>query len=68
MKNNILKHTLLTFMCIAFSLPALAGPNDPDDGGDPLPAPIDNWIILLILSAAAVGIYFIMKHNKKALA
>lgn len=68
MKNNILKYGLLAITWLATTIPALAFPGDPDDGDDPLPAPVDNWILVLILAGAALGVYFILKYNKKAIA
>lgn len=64
MKNNLLKFVLLTLTWIASTLPALAFPDDPDDTEDPLPTPIDDWVILLVLIAVTLGIYFMMKHKK----
>lgn len=68
MKNNLLKYGLLAIMWLVTALPVLAFPGDPDDGDDPLPAPIDNWMIILVLVAASIGIYFTMKYNEKAIA
>ncbi|MFA7687710.1 MAG: hypothetical protein WCY25_07585 [Moheibacter sp.] len=71
MKNNILKFALMTFFWVAYALPLMAGPEDPDPGDDPPwedPTPIDNWMLALILAAAAVGVYFILKHRRKAIA
>ncbi|MFA7687385.1 MAG: hypothetical protein WCY25_05935 [Moheibacter sp.] len=71
MKNNLLKFGLIAFFWVAYSLPLLAGPEDPDPGDDPPwedPAPIDNGILVLILAAAAVGIYFLAKYRRKSAA
>lgn len=67
MKNNVLKYALLAMMSLMFTLPALAQ-NEPPIDDDPPPAPIDNWVLLLVMAAVALGIYFIMKYNKKAIA
>lgn len=73
MKNKLLKHGILMFLWLTYMLPVLAGPGGGDgDGegeGDPDPGtPIDNWMLLLILAGIAVGIYFIMKSKRKAVA
>ncbi|SMC85793.1 hypothetical protein [Moheibacter sediminis] len=67
MKRGIHKYGLLAFLWLTYTLPALADPNDPDDGDDPQ-APIDNWLLLLILAGVALGIYFIMKNKNKQIA
>jgi len=68
MKNRILKFGLLAFFWAAYTLPVFAqGPDDPDDGNDPQ-APIDNWILLLVLAGIALGIYFIIRNQRKAIA
>ena len=67
MKKNILKYTLSAIFALAYTLPAFAqdGPGgDGADEEDPLPAPIDNWMILLAIAAIAVGVYYINKQNK----
>lgn len=68
MKRVIQKYGLLAFLWLAYTLPAFADPNDPDDGDDPPAAPIDNWLLLLILAGVALGIYFIMKYKRKQFA
>lgn len=68
MKRGIQKYGLLAFLWLAYTLPAFADPNDPDPSDDPLPAPIDNWVIMLAVAAAALGIYFVMKYKNKQLA
>ena len=54
---------------MVYTLPAIAQPVDPPTDDDPLedPTPIDNWILLLILASVAVGVYFLMKHRRKAM-
>lgn len=71
MKNNILKYGLLAFMWLAFSLPALAqfdSPGDPPTDEDPIPTPIDSWMLLLVMAGIAIGAYLIIKYNRKAMA
>lgn len=65
MKNKILKYGLLAIFWFAFTLPASAGPGDPDDGGDDPPASIDNFMMILILAGIGLGVYFILKYSKK---
>lgn len=71
MKNKLLKYGILTFLWFAYTLPALAGPGGGDEDGegeaDP-EVPIDNWMLLLILAGIAVGVYFIMRSRRKAVA
>lgn len=67
MKRKIHKYGLLAFLWLAYTLPAFADPNDPDDSDDPQ-APIDNWLLLLILAGVALGVYFIMKYKNKQIA
>ncbi|WP_143736567.1 hypothetical protein [Moheibacter sediminis] len=71
MKNNILRYGLPAFMWLVFSLPALAqfnNPGDPPTEDDPDPAPIDNWMLILVLAGIALGAYLIIKYNRKAIA
>ena len=70
MKNRILKFGLLAFFWAAYTLPVLAddGAEDPPGDDDPSPAPIDNWILLLVLAGIALGVYFIIRNRKKAIA
>lgn len=65
MKNNILKYGLPAIFWMTFTLPAIAGPGDPDDGGDDPPASIDNFMMILILAGIGLGVYFILKYRKK---
>jgi len=71
MKNQILKFGLLAFLWMVYTLPAIAQPVDPPGEEDPFepedPTPIDNWMLLLILASVAVGVYFLMKHRRKAM-
>ncbi len=67
MKKDVLKYGLLAFFWLAYTLPAMADPNDPDLDDDP-PAPIDNWALLLILAGVILGLYFIMKYRRRAIA
>lgn len=69
MKNNILKFSLLAIFALINTLPLLAGPGGggTDDDSE-YPAPIDNWILLLVLAAVAVGTFFILKNRRKAIA
>lgn len=70
MKNNLLKFGLMTFFAMFYSLPLMANPGG--DGGvgdeDEEPLPIDNWMLILLLAAIALGVYFTLKYNKKAVA
>jgi len=66
MKNNILKLSLLALFFLAYTLPVMAqeegeNPNDPPAEDD---VPIDNWQMLLVMVALAVGIYFVSKYRK----
>ena len=67
MKNNVLKFSLLALFFLTYTLPLMAQeddePGDPFAGDDP-PTPIDNWEILLVMAAMAVGIYFVSKYRK----
>lgn len=70
MKNNILKFSLLAIFALINTLPLLAGPGGggTEDDGEYDPVPVDNWILLLVLAAVAVGTFFILKNTKKAIA
>lgn len=71
MKNNILKYGILAVLWVAYTLPAMAqfDPVDPPADDDPVdPAPIDNWILVLVLAGIALGAYLIIKRNRKAIA
>jgi len=63
------KITLLSLFFIIYSLPLLAQdgePGDPDAGNDP-PAPIDNWVIFLIIAGIGVAVYFMLKRKQKSI-
>lgn len=66
MKNNVLKFSLLALFFLTYTLPAWADIDPPESEDDPLyeEAPIDNWEILLVMAAIAVGIYFVSKYRK----
>lgn len=71
MKMNVLKSGLLGILWMVYSLPILAGPVDPPGEDDPIyedPTPIDNWMLLLLMGAVAVGIYFLVKYRRKSMA
>ena len=67
MKNKIIKSGLVAFLWIAYIIPSMAGPVDPPADEDPMPepgAPIDNWMFILVIAAAAIGVYFLWKKQK----
>lgn len=72
MKNIFFKYGFTALFALLYTLPLIA--QDPGTGGtddeDPDPAaPIDNWVLLLVLAGIALGVYFVMKYrNNKQLA
>jgi len=70
MKNNITKFGLLALIWLVYIVPVTAGPVDPPGGEDPPyidPTPIDNWLLMLVFAAIAIGSYFILKYRRKAM-
>jgi len=63
MKNNLLRAYLTVFITF-MSLLASAQPIDPPADPDPLPAPIDNQIIWLIIVGIAFAFFVINKRKK----
>lgn len=46
----------------------MAIPEDPPLDDDPIePAPIDNWLMLLVFVAIILGIYLVFKYQRKAI-
>lgn len=66
MKNNVLKFSLIALFFFAYTLPVMAqeddSPGEPTAEDDPQ-MPIDNWTILLVMVALALGIYFMRKYR-----
>lgn len=62
MKKAILKYAAIILMLI-YSIPAFAGPNDPDAEDDPS-VPIDMWLIILPIIALAIAVYYYRKNYK----
>lgn len=67
MKRGIQKYGFLAFLLLTNTLTVFAGPNDPDPSDDPA-APIDNWVMMLVIAGVALGVYFIMKYKNKQIA
>lgn len=64
MRNYILKSTIAALLWVVYTLPMYAFPDPPDGTDDPLPgAPIDNWVLGLIVIALSFGVYFISKQK-----
>jgi hypothetical protein len=54
---------LLLFSTSGFAGPTPPAPMAPDDIGDPPPLPIDENLVILILTALLFGLYTIYKHK-----
>lgn len=67
MKHKILNYILPILPLFLYTIPAIAQPNPPDDGDDPLPAPIDDWVPHLVFAGIIIGIYLVFKYQRKAL-
>ena len=65
MKNYLLKSELAALIFFTLILPLMAQLDEPPIEDDPNPAPIDNWMVLLIFIAFSVGAYFIWKARQK---
>lgn len=65
MKNNLLKIYLTVFIAL-ISFLSSAQPVDPPADPDPLPAPIDNKIIWLVV-VGIVFAYYIINKSKTSL-
>lgn len=65
MKNKILKYAM-TILWLIYTLPALAMPDNPPsgEGPDETQAPIDHWVIALILAGIVLGIHYIGLRKK----
>ena len=64
MKKKIIAIVFFLFCTI----PALAEddyPENPDSHGDP-PAPVDQWMVLLLFLGVAIGFYFLKRKYKTA--
>lgn len=71
MKNNFLKFGLMAFFMLSYALPTFAQPGGGGGGTDDeseYAAPVDNWVLFLVLAGIAVAAYFIMKNSRKAIA
>jgi hypothetical protein len=62
MKNNLLKVPFLTVLLTFLSFLASVQPGDPPADPDPLPAPINNQIIWLVV-LGIVFAYYIIKRK-----
>lgn len=68
MKKYIFKPIAILIWLVLMA-PLMAGPADPPGEDDPIdPTPIDNWMLLLIVAGIALGAYYLIKQNKKAVA
>lgn len=70
MKHYLLKSIASVLFLCMYVFPVLAqeeDPNDPDAGDDPS-APIDNWMLILVMAAIVVAVYFIQKQRQKSIA
>lgn len=65
MKHKILNYSLPILALFVYTIPALAQPDHPDDGEDPLPAPIDDWMMILLLIGILIGTYLVFKYQRK---
>lgn len=67
MKNKILKYGTAAILWLIYVFPVMADPVYPpsDENPDETQAPIDQWLIVLILTGIILGIHYI-RHRKKA--
>jgi len=67
MKNNLSKYGISAWVYLAYMLPLLAFPGDPDsyENEDEAQSPIDNWEMILIFAAISLGIYFLQHYRKR---
>lgn len=67
MKNKLINYILTVFFAIAFTLPVYARPDDPDSFEDEPPAaPIDDWMMVLVIAGLLIGSYYYFTKRKNA--
>ncbi len=68
--KNLFKYFAVTFLLLSdvvmFAQDTIGGGGGPNEGGDPLPAPINSKLVVLMAVGFIFAFYFI-KNNKKTL-
>lgn len=65
MKYKILNYILPILTLFIYTIPAIAQPNPPDDGDDPSAAPIDDWVMSLLMIGILIGTYLVFNYQRK---
>jgi len=64
--KKTLKYYLATLLFLTSTLTFAQLPPDADEGGDPVPSPIDGKIMILVLIAVVFAFYILNKKTSKS--